>query len=85
LLKYECVLIADMDDVEKYMPGFMQNTVDWFRCYKIPDGKPENNFAFDGKAKGRVSSADASLRQLLLILWMYSFKMIILMARRILL
>ncbi|XP_055335348.1 inorganic pyrophosphatase-like [Paramacrobiotus metropolitanus] len=43
----------DIDDVEKYMPGFMQNTIDWFRCYKMPDGKPENRFAFDGKAMGR--------------------------------
>lgn len=45
--------LNDIDDVEKYMPGFMQITVDWFRCYKIPDGKPENNFAFEGKAKGK--------------------------------
>jgi hypothetical protein len=25
--------------------------VEWFKIYKIPDGKPLNEFAFDGKPK----------------------------------
>ena len=25
--------------------------MEWFKIYKVPDGKPENQFAFDGKAK----------------------------------
>ena len=29
----------------------MAATVEWFKIYKIPDGKPENQFAFDGKPK----------------------------------
>merc|ERR1719352_56482 len=29
--------------------GFLANTREWFRVYKMPDGKPENNFAFDGE------------------------------------
>ena len=33
------------------MPGYLRATVEWFRIYKIPDGKPENQFAFDGEAK----------------------------------
>jgi len=45
--------LNDVEDIEKYMPGFVQNTIDWFRCYKIPDGKPENQFAFNGQAKGK--------------------------------
>jgi len=26
---------------------------DWCRIYKIPDGKPENTFAFSGEAKNK--------------------------------
>jgi len=26
-------------------------TVEWFKIYKVPDGKPLNEFAFDGQAK----------------------------------
>jgi len=33
------------------MPGYLRATVEWFRIYKIPDGKPENQFAFNGEAK----------------------------------
>ena len=36
-------------DVERVMPGFLTATREWFRIYKIPDGKPENKFAFDGE------------------------------------
>ena len=31
----------------------MKATVEWFKIYKIPDGKPENQFAFNGEAKNR--------------------------------
>lgn len=41
----------DIRDVEKHMPGFLSATVEWFRVYKIPDGKPPNKFAFNGVAK----------------------------------
>jgi len=41
--------LNSLEDVEKAMPGFLAATRDWFRIYKIPDGKPENNFAFDGE------------------------------------
>jgi hypothetical protein len=37
------------------LPGLLEATHQWFRIYKIPDGKPENKFAFGGKAQGRVS------------------------------
>lgn len=42
---------ADIDDVEKLCPGLLKATVEWFKIYKIPDGKPENKFAFNGEAK----------------------------------
>jgi len=41
--------LNNLEDVEKAMPGFLDATRDWFRIYKIPDGKPENKFAFDGQ------------------------------------
>ncbi len=30
-----------------------QATHEWFKLYKIPAGKPENEFAFNGEAKDR--------------------------------
>lgn len=43
--------VNDVPDVEKFFPGLLKATIEWFRIYKIPDGKPENNFAFNGEAK----------------------------------
>lgn len=44
--------LNDLHDIETRKPGLINATVEWFRKYKIPEGKPENQFAFDGKAKG---------------------------------
>ncbi|XP_076297031.1 inorganic pyrophosphatase Nurf-38 isoform X1 [Lasioglossum baleicum] len=41
----------DVSDIEKHYPGLMKATIEWFKIYKIPDGKPENQFAFNGEAK----------------------------------
>ena len=41
----------DLVDVERNMPGLLNATIGWFRKYKIPEGKPENKFAFDGEPK----------------------------------
>merc|ERR1712088_428351 len=46
--------INNLDDVEKLKPGYLADTRKWFRTYKIPDGKPENNFAFDGEYKDKA-------------------------------
>ncbi|KAJ1962139.1 V-ATPase V0 sector subunit c'' [Dipsacomyces acuminosporus] len=43
--------MADIGDVERLMPGLIGATVDWFTKYKVPDGKPLNPWAFDGKPK----------------------------------
>ncbi|KAJ3303508.1 Inorganic pyrophosphatase [Kappamyces sp. JEL0829] len=45
--------LNDIEDVEKNLPGLLRATNEWFRIYKIPDGKPENNFAFSGEAKNK--------------------------------
>ncbi|KAI9341537.1 putative IPP1-inorganic pyrophosphatase [Zopfochytrium polystomum] len=46
--------LNDIEDVEKHLPGLLEATVDWFRIYKIPDGKPANEFAFGGAAKNKA-------------------------------
>ena len=46
-------LLNDIEDVEKYKPGLLSATTEWFRIYKMPDGKPENQFAFSGKCKNK--------------------------------
>ncbi|KAF9408149.1 hypothetical protein HW555_012069 [Spodoptera exigua] len=43
--------LNDVADVEALFPGLLRATVEWFRLYKVPDGKPVNVFAFDGEAK----------------------------------
>lgn len=43
--------LHDVADVETHFPGLLKATVEWFRLYKVPDGKPQNQFAFGGEAK----------------------------------
>lgn len=43
------VKLNDINDVEAHLPGLLDATRDWFRIYKIPTGKPANNFAENGK------------------------------------
>ncbi|XP_074648175.1 uncharacterized protein LOC141903774 isoform X2 [Tubulanus polymorphus] len=45
--------LNDIEDVKKNMPGFLKATNEWFRIYKMPDGKKENQFAFNGDCKNR--------------------------------
>ncbi|XP_070544374.1 inorganic pyrophosphatase-like [Ptychodera flava] len=44
----------DIEDIKKLKPGFLEATCEWFKIYKIPDGKPENQFAFEGQAKDKA-------------------------------
>ncbi|KAI0224974.1 Inorganic pyrophosphatase [Massospora cicadina] len=50
--------LNDIEDVERHLPGLLRATVEWFRIYKIPDGKPENQFAFSGEAKNKKYATD---------------------------
>ncbi|KAB0341416.1 hypothetical protein FD755_020153, partial [Muntiacus reevesi] len=43
-----------IEDVKKYKPGYLEATLNWFRFYKIPEGKPENQFAFNGEFKNKA-------------------------------
>ena len=45
----------DISDVKRLKPGYLDATVDWFRRYKVPDGKPENVFGFNGEFKDKVT------------------------------
>ncbi|ORX52041.1 pyrophosphatase-domain-containing protein [Hesseltinella vesiculosa] len=47
-------LLNDIDDVQKHFPNLLQATRHWFKIYKMPDGKPANQFAFDGQCKNRA-------------------------------
>ncbi|XP_026515638.1 inorganic pyrophosphatase 2, mitochondrial [Terrapene carolina triunguis] len=44
---------TDIDDVKKHKPGYLEATAEWFRLYKVPDDKPENQFAFNGEFKDK--------------------------------
>ncbi|XP_076831590.1 inorganic pyrophosphatase 2, mitochondrial [Brachyhypopomus gauderio] len=45
--------LNSIEDVRVKRPGQLDATVEWFRKYKIPDGKPENQFAFKGQYKDK--------------------------------
>ncbi|KAI9334849.1 inorganic pyrophosphatase [Pilaira anomala] len=45
--------VNDVKDVETFYPGLLDATRQWFKVYKVPDGKPENAFAFDGECKDK--------------------------------
>lgn len=46
--------LNDVGDIEQHMPGFLAATVEWFKIYKMPTGKPPNQFAFEGQAKNQA-------------------------------
>ncbi|KAK3943632.1 inorganic pyrophosphatase [Diplogelasinospora grovesii] len=50
--------LNDVEDVERHLPGLLRATNEWFRIYKIPDGKPENQFAFTGECKNKQYAMD---------------------------
>ncbi|XP_025029437.1 inorganic pyrophosphatase isoform X2 [Python bivittatus] len=54
----EAANLNNIDDVRRIKPGYLEATVDWFRRYKVPDGKPENQFAFNGEFKDKDFATD---------------------------
>jgi inorganic pyrophosphatase len=42
--------LNDIEDVERLLPGVVDSVREWFRTYKIPDGKPPNRFALNERA-----------------------------------
>ncbi|ODV85129.1 hypothetical protein CANARDRAFT_28429 [[Candida] arabinofermentans NRRL YB-2248] len=43
--------LLDIGDVESKMPRLLEDLRVWFKNYKLPTGKPVNEFAFDGAYK----------------------------------
>eukprot|EP01101_Sappina_pedata_P010035 TRINITY_DN6221_c0_g1_i1.p2 TRINITY_DN6221_c0_g1~~TRINITY_DN6221_c0_g1_i1.p2 ORF type:complete len:281 (-),score=138.34 TRINITY_DN6221_c0_g1_i1:118-960(-) len=46
--------LNDIEDLKVLRPGYVEEVHNWFRDYKIPDGKPANQFAFNGEAKNKA-------------------------------
>lgn len=53
-LNYQLKSSLDASDIEKVLPGKLNEVFTFLRDYKIPDGKPANTFAFDGALKDKV-------------------------------
>ncbi|GAX73317.1 hypothetical protein CEUSTIGMA_g771.t1 [Chlamydomonas eustigma] len=47
-------LLKDVEDVQKHLPGTLDKIHEWFRDYKIPDGKPPNKFGYDAECKDKA-------------------------------
>jgi len=45
--------LNDASDIEKVMPGKLNEVFTFLRDYKIPDGKPANQFAFNNELKDK--------------------------------
>ncbi|XP_047189579.1 inorganic pyrophosphatase 2, mitochondrial isoform X1 [Scophthalmus maximus] len=50
--------LNSIEDVRNSRPGHLEATVDWFRKYKVPDGKPVNQFGFNGRFKDKDFAVD---------------------------
>ena len=63
--------LDDVEDVERLLPGTISLIREWFRTYKIPDGKPPNKFALEERcmprayAHGVIRDTHAAYRDLL--------------------
>ena len=49
--------INDIDDVEEQLPGMLGAIREWYRTYKIPDGKPPNVFGLNEKFMDKAYAA----------------------------
>lgn len=54
-LNHFLTCVPDISDVKRLKPGYLEATVDWFKWYKVPDGKPKNKFAFNEEFKDKVT------------------------------
>lgn len=48
--------LDDINDVDKFMPGLLRATREWFRDYKIPTGKSSNEFAYNANFLPRIDT-----------------------------
>jgi inorganic pyrophosphatase len=50
--------LNDINDVEELLPGTLEAIREWFRTYKIPEGKPPNVFGLDEKFMDKSYALD---------------------------
>lgn len=50
--------LNDIQDVRNLLPGSLDAVREWFRTYKIPDGKPPNVFGLDEKFMNKAYALD---------------------------
>ncbi|CEL99540.1 unnamed protein product [Vitrella brassicaformis CCMP3155] len=48
--------IDSLEDLEKFYPHTIAGIREWFRWYKVPDGKPLNSFGHDGQAINKTAA-----------------------------
>ncbi|KAI9277476.1 inorganic pyrophosphatase [Sporodiniella umbellata] len=53
--------ISDIQDVDKYMPGYMDSTIKFYKEYKRPDGKPYNYIGFHAKPQNKKLATEIIL------------------------
>eukprot|EP00471_Norrisiella_sphaerica_P003067 CAMPEP_0184485140 /NCGR_PEP_ID=MMETSP0113_2-20130426/6787_1 /TAXON_ID=91329 /ORGANISM="Norrisiella sphaerica, Strain BC52" /LENGTH=237 /DNA_ID=CAMNT_0026866459 /DNA_START=173 /DNA_END=883 /DNA_ORIENTATION=+ len=53
--------ISDVHDIEEAFPHTLSGIREWFRWYKTPDGKPLNDFGFDGAVQNSAYARDVIL------------------------
>ncbi|PRP77746.1 inorganic pyrophosphatase [Planoprotostelium fungivorum] len=46
--------INEHSDIEKVLPGKLKEVFEFLRDYKVPDGKPQNTFAFNNELKDKA-------------------------------
>jgi hypothetical protein len=54
-------------NLQLYFQGTLTAIRDWFRDYKIPDGKPANRFGLGNQAVNKVLLPHKSLNAIILI------------------
>ena len=45
--------IQTLQDIQNKYPGILETVLKFFRVYKVPAGKPENVFAYNGEIKDK--------------------------------
>ncbi|CAK8999366.1 Inorganic pyrophosphatase (Pyrophosphate phospho-hydrolase) (PPase), partial [Durusdinium trenchii] len=50
--------LNDVSDLERLVPGMISSIREWFRNYKVADGKPQNNFAFEERCLDKAFAHD---------------------------
>uniref|UniRef100_A0A8C4XAI3 inorganic diphosphatase n=1 Tax=Erpetoichthys calabaricus TaxID=27687 RepID=A0A8C4XAI3_ERPCA len=50
--------INSIEDIRRLKPGYLEATLSWFKNYKVPDGKPQNQFAHNGEFKDKEYAVD---------------------------